>query len=75
MHATRRTWGSDGLEWWERYYLLQRKDDPQPGLAEPHKQPEQPWHTIPCVIYEDLTPAEKEEMAKALGVDPKRMPR
>lgn len=74
LHPQHRTWGSHGLEWYERYYLLQRKDDPPPGLAEPHKHPEESWHTIPCVLYQDLTQQEKDEIAKALGVEGWRIP-
>ena len=66
LHAQRRTWGSNGLEWYERYYLLQRKEDPRPGLYGPEGPPERPWQAIPCVLYQDLSQPEKDEIAKAL---------
>ena len=62
LHPQRCTKGSYGLEWYERYYLLQTRPDPKPG-----SMPDPPWQTIPCVLYEDLTQPEKDEIARALG--------
>ena len=51
-----RSWGSEGLEWNERYYVLQTREVG-------HRQ----WHTVPTVDHSELSPIEQEEILIAHG--------
>ena len=60
------TQGSEGLEWTERYYILQSRE--VFNRMGDGKLVEKPWQTIPAFPYESLSPVEQDEALQAHGL-------